>query len=68
MINGAVPEWQNRGVSAVYYRDVSVKATRLGVKHAITNPQIETNSAVNIWSSYDNKPFMRRRCYVKQID
>ena len=68
MVNGAVPEWQNRGVSAVYYRDVSVKATRLGVKHAITNPQIETNSAVNIWSSYDSKPFMRRRCYIKNID
>ena len=68
MINGAVPEWQNKGVSAVYYKDMSVKAKKIGNIHAITNPQIETNSAVNIWSSYDNEPFMRRRCYLKQID
>ena len=63
-----LPEWQNRGVSAVYYKDMSAKAKKIGNVHAITNPQIETNSAVNIWSSYDNKPFMRRRCYVKTIE
>ena len=68
MINGAVPEWQNKGVSAVYYKDMSVKAKKIGNIHAITNPQIETNSAVNIWSSYDSEPFMRRRCYLKTID
>ena len=68
MVNGAVPEWQNKGVSAVYYKDMSAKARKIGMVHAITNPQIETNSAVNIWSSYDNEPFMRRRCYLKQID
>ena len=47
---------------------MSVKAKKIGNIHAITNPQIETNSAVNIWSSYDNEPFMRRRCYVKTIE
>ena len=68
MLNGAVPEWQNKGVSSIYYRDMSVKAAKVGNVHAITNPQIETNSAVNIWSSYETTPFMRRRCYVKNID
>ena len=68
MINGAVPEWQNKGVSAVYYKKMTEKAAVLGNSHAITNPQIETNSAVNIWRSYEHKEFMRRRCYIKKID
>lgn len=68
MINGAVPEWQNRGVSAVYYKEMADKAIRIGNRWAISNPQIESNSAVNIWNSYEHEPFMRRRCYIKKID
>ncbi len=67
MINGAVPEWQNRGVSAVYYKRMTEKAAAIGNHHAITNPQLETNSAVNIWRSYEHRLFMRRRCYIKKI-
>ena len=68
MLNGAVPEWQNKGVSAVYYCDMAEKARKVGNKWAISNPQIETNSAVNIWNSYEHELFMRRRCYVKTIE
>lgn len=67
MLNGAVPEWQNKGVSAVYYKKMGDKARKIGNKWAISNPQIETNSAVNIWNSYDHEPYMRRRCYIKNI-
>lgn len=67
MINGAVPKWQNTGVSAVYHCALSERYRKYGTKVAITNPQIESNGAVNVWSRYDNKLFMRRRCYVKSI-
>ena len=67
MINGATPEWQNRGVSSLYYTEMSEKAHKVGMKWAISNPQIETNSAVNIWNAYDHELFMRRRCYIKRI-
>ncbi|MBR3076033.1 MAG: hypothetical protein IKH11_09820 [Bacteroidales bacterium] len=67
MINGAVPEWQNKGVSAVYYKEMADKAAKIGNRWAISNPQIESNSAVNIWNSYEHEPFMRRRCYIKKI-
>ena len=67
MINGAAPEWQNKGVSAVYFCDMSVKSARNGLKLSITNPQIDGNPAVNIWKSYDHKLFMRRRCYIKKL-
>ncbi len=67
MVNGATPEWQNKGVSAVYYKEMADKAVRIGNRWAISNPQIESNSAVNIWNSYEHEPFMRRRCYIKKI-
>ena len=67
MVNGAAPAWQNKGVSAVYYEAMADKALKIGNRWAISNPQIETNSAVNIWNSYEHEPFMRRRCYLKKI-
>ena len=67
MVNGAAPEWQNKGVSAVYYEKMADKAKLIGNRWAISNPQIESNSAVNIWNSYEHEPFMRRRCYIKTI-
>ena len=67
MVNGAAPEWQNKGVSAVYYEEIADRAMKAGSRWAISNPQIETNSAVNIWNSYEHEPFMRRRCYLKKI-
>ena len=68
MLNGAVPEWQNKGVSAVYYREMADKAIKIGEKWALSNPQIESNSAVNIWKDYEHELFMRRRCYIKTIE
>ena len=67
MVNGAAPEWQNKGVSAVYYEKMADKAKVIGNRWAISNPQRESNSAVNIWNSYEHEPFMRRRCYLKKI-
>lgn len=68
MVNGVVEEWRSKGASAIYYKDTSAKAIAIGTKWGITNPQIETNSAVNVWNSYEHWPFMRRRCYIKTID
>jgi len=67
MVNGAAPKWQHKGVSAIYYSIMAEKALKIGNKWAITNPQVETNGAVNIWKSYEREPYMRRRCYIKKI-
>lgn len=68
MLNGAVPEWQNKGISSVYYSEMADRALKQGYKWGITNPQIESNSAVNLWKDYEKEDFMRRRCYLKKID
>lgn len=67
MINGAAPQWQNTGVSAVVHCAMSDRYKAGGTKWAVTNPQIETNGAVNIWHRYERELYIRRRCYVKPI-
>ena len=67
MINGAAPKWQNTGVSSVYHNIMAKKYRAAGVKWAITNPQIDTNSASFVWEKYEHELYMRRRCYVKSI-
>lgn len=67
MINGAAPKWQNTGVSAVYHGILAEKYMACGAKWAISNPQIETNSAANVWGRYEHEFWLRRRCYIKKI-
>ena len=68
MINGAAPKWQNTGVSSVFHSIMARQYRECGAKWAITNPQIDTNSASFVWSKYgDCELFMRRRCYIKEI-
>ena len=68
MLNGAVPKWQNTGVSSIFHCLIADKFRANGCKWAITNPQIETNGAVNIWSRYEDcELYIRRRCYIKSI-
>lgn len=68
MLIGGAEKWEGKGISAVVHCDLAEKYTRLKVKYNISNPQIETNSAVNVWSTYNNELYMRRRCYIKDID
>lgn len=67
LLTGAAPSWQHTGVSAIYHCRMHQKMRSEGVKWAITNPQIETNDAVNVWKDYPHEPFMRRRCYIKTL-
>ena len=67
MIMGAVGKWQGKGISSLLFHKVFNKPSISKAKEAITNPQIETNSAVNLWKEYGAEPFMRRRCYLADI-
>lgn len=67
MINGVVEEWKGKGISAVYFDDIYRKAAKRKSRWAISNPQIESNNAVNIWNSYERELYMRRRCYIAPV-
>lgn len=67
LLLGASPKWDNKGLSAVFHYKLSSYYKKKRLKRAITNPQIETNNALKVWESYEHKPFMRRRCWIKEI-
>lgn len=67
MLIGNAPKYQNTGISVIVHKVLSSSFRRLNIDYAITNPQIETNTAVNVWERYSHEPFMRRRCYIKTL-
>lgn len=68
MILGAAPEWQNKGISSIYHTHIATNLERGRIKYAITNPQAENNSAYKVWDRYGYEPYMKRRCYIKNIE
>lgn len=68
MLEGAAPKWQNTGISAVFHGMMAAQFQALGSKWALANPQIETNTAVNVWGRYTHELWLRRRCWIKKIE
>lgn len=67
MIEGAAPKWQNTGISAVFHSIMAQQFKEAGCRLALANPQIETNTAVNVWGRYEHEFWLRRRCWIKKI-
>ena len=67
MLNGAHPDWQKKGLSSIYHVYLNDAYIKRKIKIGISNPQVETNTATNIWGEYQNREFMRRRCYIQAI-
>jgi len=67
LLTGVTPEWQNKGVHSLYHAVMNNNYHELGVKIAITNPQLETNEAHRIWLKYNSKVLIRRRIFVKDM-
>ena len=67
LLTGVVPEWQNRGIHSLYHAVLNNNYIELGVKTAVTNPQLENNEAHRIWLKYNSKVLIRRRIYIKQL-
>lgn len=67
MLEGAAPKWQNTGISAVFHGMMAEQFAACGAKWALANPQIETNTAVNVWGRYKHELWLRRRCWIRRI-
>lgn len=67
MLEGAAPKWQNTGISAVFHGMMARQYKECGARWALANPQIETNTAVNVWARYEHELWLRRRCWIRKI-
>jgi hypothetical protein len=67
-LNGVHPEWQKKGIVSIYYTEMNKAYIKYNVKVAISNQQLESNAdAIAMWHNYESEPYIRRRCYKKEI-
>ncbi|MDR1594832.1 MAG: hypothetical protein LBS43_10195 [Prevotellaceae bacterium] len=67
-LNGVHPDWQKKGVVSIYYTEMNKTYIKYNVKVAISNQQLESNvDAIAMWHNYESEPYIRRRCYKKEI-
>lgn len=66
---GVLPEYQNKGVNALLFNDLIPVYQGLGVEYAESNPELETNSAVQAqWDYFKREHHKSRRAFIKKID
>lgn len=57
---GVDPEYQNKGVAAIIFREMHSVFTKRGIKYIETNPELEENSKVQLlWKNF--QPIMHKK-------
>lgn len=65
---GVDPQFQNKGLTAIIFKEMNETFNRRGIREVETNPELEDNKAVQaLWNSYDSRLHKRRRTYRKDI-
>lgn len=65
---GIKPEYQNKGVTAIIFKEMNEMFNRRGIRKVETNPELEDNKAVQaLWKNYDNRLHKRRRTYRRDL-
>jgi GNAT superfamily N-acetyltransferase len=65
---GVHPDYQNKGVSALIFADLYPNFVKNGLKMAETNPELETNTKIQVlWSDFNPEPVRRRRVFKKEL-
>ncbi|MDD4515920.1 hypothetical protein [Massilibacteroides sp.] len=65
---GVLPEYQNKGVNALIFNDLIPVYINLGVEYAETNPELESNNAVQAqWDYFKREHHKTRRAFIKEL-
>jgi GNAT superfamily N-acetyltransferase len=65
---GILPEYQNKGVNAVFMTELTRIAIKNGVESTETNSELETNKKVQaFWKYYEARMHKRKRVFQKKI-
>jgi len=65
---GVLPEYQGKGVNALLFNDLIPVYIHLGVTYAETNPELETNNAVQAqWDYFKREHHKTRRAFRKSL-
>ncbi|MDR2469993.1 MAG: hypothetical protein LBD27_05885 [Tannerella sp.] len=67
-LTGVLPEYRNKGVNALLFNDLIPRYIKMGVAYAESNPELETNSAVQAqWDYFRREHHKTRRVFIKQL-
>ncbi|MDR2147440.1 MAG: GNAT family N-acetyltransferase [Tannerella sp.] len=65
---GVLPEYRNKGVNALILNDLIAVMNSLGSEYAESNPELETNTAVQSqWDYFKTEHHKTRRAFIKEI-
>ncbi|UZO82684.1 GNAT family N-acetyltransferase [Aquimarina sp. ERC-38] len=65
---GVDPEYQNKGITALIFKEMNETFIRNGIKVVETNPELEENKAIQaLWTDYDHTQHKMRRTFRKEI-
>lgn len=65
---GIKPELQNKGLTAIIFKEMNEIFNRRGISEVETNPELEENKAIQaLWNRYESTLHKRRRTYRKNL-
>lgn len=68
LLTGILPEYQNKGVNALFMFHLNKAAIAHGIKHAESNNELEDNVKIqSLWKPYDRRQHRRSRIYSKHL-
>lgn len=68
LLIAVLPEYQNRGVNALFFEALIPEFIKCGVAYAESGPELETNVAVQLqWDYFERKHHKLRRCFIKRL-
>jgi len=66
---GLLPEWQGKGINAIFFDEQLNAFIKHKIKYAVNNQQLETNhKGLSQWEGYNGRNHLRRRCYIKHFE
>lgn len=67
-LTGVLPEYQNKGVNALLFNDLIPAYQNSGTIYAESNPELESNSAVQAqWDYFKREHHKSRRAFIKEL-
>ncbi len=68
LLIGIIPEYQNKGVNALIFEDLIPIIQDYGTEYVESNPELETNLAVQLqWSYFTKIHHKTRRAFIKEL-
>ena len=65
---GVHPEYQNKGVHAIIFKEYHTTFTEKGIETCIRTPELADNHAIHLlWKNFDPVIYCRRKTFRKEL-